>query len=397
MRRHICSRSGVLAVVLLGLLASWGHAQAEVEYRQPNLVLSDERLVVKEGERGNFSVGLDAPPADSIEVKIKVLQMGGIEPSDVRVDGREELDLTFTPDNWKDQIINVSALEDTDTDSDRARISLSASGAEMHRNKRGVVHVVVADSTTLWTEWIRVEGGLDELHPIFPLVIAFPLMLVVFFTALIIDITGRNRAAVEGDVVTVDAQQPANLTASAPAGIPARASANAPAGIPARTPPKAPASPPAADGDTDAKLKELQNQLAQANALLEQQRYGPKNSPASSSSPEELLVKFAALHAYTLKRLPAEDEAESKDLKNILLRLENTLEDQGVKIRGEDLEGQPYDKLGDLCADNPKVIGNKDPKKSFHVAEVLSPGYLLQTPAGEKVILSARVAVYSEV
>lgn len=395
MQRHFCSRSGVLTVLLLGLAANWGHTQTETEYSQPDMVVSDERLVVQEGERGDFSVGLDAPPMESVAVKIKVLQMGGIEPSDVRVDGREELELTFTPDNWNEQTVNVNALEDADTDSDRARVSLTASGGEMFRNKRSVVKVTVADSTEWWTELMRVEAGFDELHPIFPLVIALPLMLVVFFTALIIDITGRNRAA-ERQVMTVDAQQPANLPAGTPARIPAGTPASADANIPAKVSPNASANIPAGnDGDMGAKLKELQSQLAQANAQLEQHRYGPKSS-STSSSPEELLVKFAALHAYTAKRLPAKDEAESKDLKNILARLENTLQEQGVKIRDKDIVGLKYNELGDLCADNPKIIKNKDPQKSFRVIEVLSPGYLLQTPDGEKVILAAKVSVYSE-
>lgn len=203
MQRHLWSRSVALAVLLLGLAANWGYAQVEVEDDQPELVISEEKLVVQEGKRGDFSVMLATPPTERVTVNVQVSQMGGFEKSDVKVNGIEETELIFNSGNWNQfQMVEVVTLNDDDMREDRARIALSASGAVEYSSERGLVKVVVADNTEWWMylwSWL------------YPLINWYSLMVVTFFVAMIYRI-GRSGAA-EDQVVLSPVQQSANSTA----------------------------------------------------------------------------------------------------------------------------------------------------------------------------------------
>lgn len=104
------------------------------------------------------------------------------------------------------------------------------------------------------------------------------------------------------------------------------------------------------------------------------------------------LAKFSAIHAAAIK----DDRSDSKKkLEEIAWKLEDALEDCGVSVELVK-QGDNYPSSGDLCSDNPKLLPNKDPKRSLQVAEILRQAYVLNTRSGRKIVLPAKVIIYEE-
>tara|TARA_B100000795_G_scaffold173294_1_gene130677 strand:+ start:270 stop:1148 length:879 start_codon:yes stop_codon:yes gene_type:complete len=87
----------------------------------------------------------------------------------------------------------------------------------------------------------------------------------------------------------------------------------------------------------------------------------------------------------------AGDKTTLKD--NLAALFEDAFDECGVSTFTP-LVGEDYRKAGDKVSENPKTEKTEDPEQAFMIAEILEPGYQIQTGEGFEVIIPSRVKIY---
>ena len=106
----------------------------------------------------------------------------------------------------------------------------------------------------------------------------------------------------------------------------------------------------------------------------------------------KFLRKFIKING-DLRSIDPGAENISKSINNLQVRLEEALEDCGVKEQFVDI-GANYLALGDLVSDNPDVEATDDPSLDNLVKSVVMPAYVVGEGESRKVIAPAKVVIH---
>ena len=112
---------------------------------KPAMVVNPQKLTMKEGGAGSFTVSLASEPSGTVTLQVRVFatDLAAIAPNSVSYTY-----LTFTTSNWWHlQTVTLNALEDDDTDRNFLTVTLMEDGSFL-KNRLGAVSVVIEDNDT---------------------------------------------------------------------------------------------------------------------------------------------------------------------------------------------------------------------------------------------------------